>query len=133
LHGRTTWSFTFWEERRLRDFENKVARKIFGPKSDGVTGEWRGLHNEEIIDLYSSPDITIQVIKSKGMSLAGNVTLVEDRRGAIRISLVELRERDDLKDIGVDGRIILKLILKIKDGASTALILLRVGTSGGLL
>jgi phage terminase large subunit-like protein len=55
------------------------------------------------------------VVKSKGMRWAGNVTRIEDRRGACRVSLVELRERDDLKDVGVDGRITLKFILKIKD------------------
>jgi len=53
------------EERRLRAFENRVARKIFGPKRDEVTGEWRKLHNEEL-NLYSSPNI-IRVMKSKRM------------------------------------------------------------------
>jgi hypothetical protein len=52
------------EERRLRVFENRVLRRIFGPKSDGVTGEWRKLHNEELHELYSSPT-TVRVIKSR--------------------------------------------------------------------
>jgi hypothetical protein len=52
------------EEHRLRMFENRVLRGIFGPKRDGVTGEWRRLHNEELNDLYSSPNI-LRVIKSR--------------------------------------------------------------------
>jgi len=62
LYGCETWSLTLREERRLRVFENRVLRKIFGSKWDEVTGEWRKLHNEELNDLYSSPNI-VQVIK----------------------------------------------------------------------
>ena len=51
LYGCETWSLILWEERRLRVFENRVLRKIFGPKRDEVTGEWRKLHNEELNDL----------------------------------------------------------------------------------
>jgi len=57
LYGCETWSLTFREERRLRVFENRVLRRIFGPKRDKVTGEWRKLHNEKLNDLYSSPNI----------------------------------------------------------------------------
>jgi len=56
----------FWEERRLRVFENRVLRRIFGPKRDEVTGDWRKLHNEELSDLYCSPNI-VWVIKSRIM------------------------------------------------------------------
>jgi hypothetical protein len=52
---------TLWEEHRLRVFENRVLRRIFGPKRDDVTGEWRKLHTEELHNLYSSPDIIRQV------------------------------------------------------------------------
>jgi hypothetical protein len=56
LHGCETWSLTLREERRLRMFEDRVPRKVFGPKRDEVTGEWTRLHNEELNDLYSSPN-----------------------------------------------------------------------------
>jgi hypothetical protein len=56
-----TWSLTLREEHRLRVFENRVLRKIFGPKRDEVTGEWRTLHNGELHNLYSSPDIIMQI------------------------------------------------------------------------
>jgi hypothetical protein len=62
LYGCETLSLTLREEHRLRVFENKVLRRIFGPKRDEVTGEWRRLHNKELNDLYSSPNI-IWVIK----------------------------------------------------------------------
>ena len=61
-----TWSLTFWEERKLRVFEDMVLGRIFGPKRDEVTGEWRRLHNEKLNDLYSSPNI-LWVIKSRTM------------------------------------------------------------------
>jgi hypothetical protein len=62
LYGCEPWSLTLWEEHRLRVFENRVLRRIFGPKRDEVTGEWRKLHNEELRDLYCSPSI-IRIIK----------------------------------------------------------------------
>jgi hypothetical protein len=57
LYGSEAWSFTLREEHRLRVFKNSVLRKIFGPKMDKVTGEWSRLHNEELCDLYTSPNI----------------------------------------------------------------------------
>jgi hypothetical protein len=58
LYGYETWSLTLREEHRQRVFENRVLRRIFGPKRDEVTREWRKLHNEELRDLYSSPSIS---------------------------------------------------------------------------
>jgi hypothetical protein len=69
------------EECRLRVFVNKVLRRIFGPKRDEVTGEWRRLHNKELNALYSSPNI-IQVTKSRRLRWAGHVARMGERRGA---------------------------------------------------
>jgi len=66
LYGCETWSLTFREERRLRVFENRVLRRIFGPKRYEVTREWRKLYSEELNNLYSSPNI-FRVIKSRRM------------------------------------------------------------------
>jgi hypothetical protein len=74
-------SLTLREERSLKVFENWVLRRIFGPKRDEVTGEWRKLHNEELHYLYSSPKI-VQVIKTRRMRWAGHVTRMGERRGA---------------------------------------------------
>jgi hypothetical protein len=72
LYGCETWSLTLREGHRLRVFENRVLRRIFGPKRDEVTGEWRKLHSRELHNLYSSPDI-IRQIKSRRMRWAGHM------------------------------------------------------------
>jgi len=64
LYGCDTWFLTLREERKLKVFENRVLRRIFGPRWNEVTGEWRRLHNEELNGLYSSPNI-VRVIKSR--------------------------------------------------------------------
>jgi hypothetical protein len=72
LYGCETWSLTLREERRLRVFENRASRKIFGPKGEEVPGVWRKLHNEERNDLYCSPNI-VRVITSRRMRWARHV------------------------------------------------------------
>jgi hypothetical protein len=69
---------------RLRVFKNRVLRRIFGPKRDEVTEEWRKLHNKELRDLYSSPSI-IRIIKSKRMRWAGHVARMGEKRNAYRL------------------------------------------------
>jgi len=74
------------EERKLRVFENMVLRRIFGPRKEEVTEEWRRLHNEELNDLYSSPNI-LRVIKSRRMIWAGHVARMDEERGVYRVLL----------------------------------------------
>jgi hypothetical protein len=76
------------EECRLRVFENRVLRRIFGTKMDEVTGEWRRLHNKELYVLYSSPNI-IRVIKSRRLRWAGHVACMGEWRGAYRALVVK--------------------------------------------
>ena len=73
-----------YQNRRLRVFENRVLRRIFGPKRDGVTGEWRKLHNEGHNDLYCSPNI-VRVIKSRRMGWAEHVACMEEGRGVHKV------------------------------------------------
>ena len=84
FYGCETWSLTLREERRLRVFENRVLRRIFGPKREEVTGEWRKLHNEELNNLYSSPNI-VGVIKSRRMGWAGHVARMGEGRDVYRV------------------------------------------------
>ena len=84
MYGCETWSLTLRKERRLRVFENRALRRIFGPKRDEVTREWRKLHNEELNDLNSSPNIG-RVIKSRRMRWAGHVARMGQGRGVYRV------------------------------------------------
>jgi hypothetical protein len=82
--GCETWSLKLREEHRLRVFENRVLRRIFGPKRDEVAGGWRKLHNEDLHNLYSSPSI-ITIINSRRMRWAGHVARMGEKRNAHRI------------------------------------------------
>jgi hypothetical protein len=84
LYGCGTWSLTLREEQRLRVFENRVLRRIFGPMRDEVKGEWRKLHNEELHDLYFSPSI-IRIIKPRRMRWAGHVARMGEKKNAYRL------------------------------------------------
>ena len=95
LYGCETWSLTLREERKLRVFENMVLRRIFGPRRDEVTGEWRILHNEELNYVYSSPNI-VRVIKSRRMRSAGHVARMGEERGAYRLLVGKLEGKRPL-------------------------------------
>jgi hypothetical protein len=84
LYGCETWSLTLREKHRLRVFENRVLRRIYGPKRNEVTREWRKLHNEELRDLYSSPSI-IRIIKLRRMRWADHVARMGAKRNAYRL------------------------------------------------
>ncbi|KAJ4447238.1 hypothetical protein ANN_09242 [Periplaneta americana] len=133
LYGCETWTLTLREEQRLRVFENKVLRKIFGAKRDEVTGEWRKLHNAELHALSSSPDI-IRNIKSRRLRWARRVARMGESRNTYRVlvgrpggkrPLGRPRRRwednikMDLREVGYDGR--------------NWIFLLRIGTNGGLM
>jgi hypothetical protein len=92
LYGCETWSVTLREEHRLRVFENRMLREIFGPKGGGVTGEWRKLHSRELHNLYSSPDI-IRQIKSRRMRWAGHVARMGEGRNVYRVLVGKSEEK----------------------------------------
>jgi len=83
FYGCETWSLTLREQRRLKVFENRALRRIFGSKTDEVTGKWRKIHNEELNDLYCSPNF-VWVTKSRRMRWAGYVARLGERRGVYR-------------------------------------------------
>jgi hypothetical protein len=133
LYGCETWSLALRDEHRLRVFENRVLRRISGPKRDEVTGEWWKLHSAELYKLYSSPDI-IRQIKSRRMRWAGHVARIGEDRKLYNV-LVGMSEgkrplvrpwrrwedviRMDLTEIGL--------------GVWIGFDWLRIGTDGGLL
>jgi hypothetical protein len=94
LYGCETWSLTLREDHRLRVFENRVLRRIFGPKRDEVTGEMRKLHNKELHNLYSSPSIIR--IKSRRMRWAGHVARMGEKRKAYRLLVGKLEGKRPL-------------------------------------
>jgi hypothetical protein len=93
LYECETWFLTLREEQRLRVFENRVLRRIFGPKRDEVTGDGRKLHNEELHNLYSSPNI-IRMIKSRRMRWAGHVARIRRREMHVGYRWGSQKERD---------------------------------------
>ena len=128
LYGCETWSLTLREERRLRVFKNRVLRRVFGPKRDEVTGEWRKLHNEELNDLYSLPNI-VRVVKSRRMRWAGHVARMGEDRGLHRVLVGKPEGKSHWGDEDVDGRIILRRIFRKLEGVvGTGWSWLRIGT-----
>ena len=115
LYGCETWSLTLRKEPRLRIFENKMLRRIFGAKRDEVTGEWRKLHNEELNDLYCLPN-NFRLIKSRRMRWAGLVAHMEERRDVYRVLVGKPEGNRPLVEPDVDGRVILSWIFREWDG-----------------
>jgi hypothetical protein len=114
-------------------FEHRVLRRIFGPKRDGVTGKWRRLHNEELNDLYSSPNI-IRVIKSRRMRWAGHVARMGEGRGVYMVLVGRPEGRRPLGRPRHRWENNIKMDLEeVGWGAWSGLIWLRIGTGGGLL
>jgi hypothetical protein len=133
LYGCETWSLTLREEYRLRVFENSVLRRIFGPKRDEVTGEWRKFHSGELHNLYSSPDI-IKQIKSRRMSMAGQVARMGEENKVFRVLVEKPVGKRPLGKRGVDGRMKLEWILGRLAGVGrwSGFTWLKIGTCGGL-
>jgi hypothetical protein len=102
-----TLGLTLTETHMLRVFENRVLRRIFGPKKVEVTGEWRRLHNEELYDPYSSPNIN-RVMESRVMRMGWACGTYGKQERCIKGFGGRPEEADHLEDRGVDGRIILK-------------------------
>ena len=133
LYGCETWPLTLREERKLRVFENMVLKRIFGPRRDQVTEEWRRLHNEDLNDLYASPNIVL-VIKSRRTGWAGHVARMGEVRRCIGSWWENRREGDHWGDLGLDGWIILGWISRRWNvGIWTGLGWPRIETGGGSL
>jgi hypothetical protein len=111
VYGCENWSLTLREESSLRLLKNSRLRSIFWPKREEVTGKWRTLHNDELNDLYSSPNI-VHVIKSRRVGWTGHVARMGERTGIYRVWMGKPEEEDHLEDSGVDGSTILRCIFK---------------------
>jgi hypothetical protein len=121
------------KELRLRVFENRMLGRIFGPKRDDVTGEWRKLHNGELNDLYSSPNI-VWVIQLRRISWAEHVARMGERRAVYRVLV---RNSEGKRPLGKPRRMwednIKTDLEEVRWGAWTGLIWLRIGRGGGHL
>jgi hypothetical protein len=114
-------------------FENRVLRRVFGPKRDEVTGEWKKLYNDELNDLYCLPNI-VRVVKSRRMRWAGHVARMGRKEVCTGCWWGNLRERGRWEDPDVDGRIILRwMFRKLAVVVGTGWSWLRIGTGGGQL
>jgi hypothetical protein len=123
LYGCETWSLTLREEHRLRVFENRVLGRIFGPKREDVTGEWRKLHSEELHNLY---------VKSRRMRWARHVARMGEERKCTRFWWENQKESDHLEDQGVYG---IRMALREIGwgGGWIGCDWIRIGTGGQLL
>jgi hypothetical protein len=114
-------------------FENRVLRRIFGPKMDEATREWRELHNRELHDLYSSPDI-IRQIKSRRMRWAEHVARMGEGRNVYRVLVGKPEGKNHLKDQCVEGRLGSKWTLgRLSGGVWSGFTWIGIGIIGGLL
>ena len=110
-----------------------MLRRAFGPKRDKVTGKWRKLHNEELNDLYSLPNI-VRVVKSRRMRWAGHVAHMGEDSGVHKVLVGQPEGKSHWVDQDVDGRIILRRIFRKLEGVvGTGWSWLRIGTGGGHL
>jgi hypothetical protein len=133
LCGCKSWSLTLREEHRLRMLENRVLRRIFEPKEDKVIGEWRKLHNGELHNLYSSPDI-IRRRKSKRTRWAGYVAYMEEDSKVYKILVGKPKEKKPLRRLGYRWEDGIRMDLWEVGGGRgwSGFTWLRMGTSGRL-
>ena len=121
------------EERRLRVFENRVLRRVFGSTRDKVTGEWRKLHNEELSDCYSLPNI-VRVVNSRRMRWAGHVACVGEGKGVHRVLVGKPEGKRPMGRPRRRLEVNIKWIFRKCEGVvGTGWSWLRIGTSGGHL
>jgi len=131
LYGCETWSLILREESRLRVFENRVLRRIFGPKRDELTGEWRKRHNKELNDLYSSPNI-VRLIKSRRLRWAGHGARLREWRGVYRILVGKPAGKRPIRRSRRRWEDNIKMDLQeVGCGVTTGSRWLRIGTGGG--
>jgi len=126
-----TWSLTLREEHRLRVFENRVLRRVFGSKRDEVTGEWRKSHNEELRDLYSLPNM-VQVVESRRMRWVGHVARIGEGRDVHRALVGKPEGKRPLGRPRLRWQDI-KMDLREVGGVETGWGWLRTGKDGGHL